>query len=78
MTEVDKYWSRKLSANKALADPAAVIKLKSSAFEKELRKAFEAGRQVGIRQGHQLGKMSKLSDAEISSIDDLFQQLGEK
>lgn len=72
MTEADKYWSRKVSANRALADSATKVTMKSSAFEKELRKAFEAGRQVGIRQGYKLGKMSKLSDADQNVIDDSF------
>lgn len=78
MTEADKYWARKRNANEALANPATKITMSSASFEKELRKAFEAGKQVGIRQGHQLGKMAKLSDAEQTSLDDLFKQIGEK
>lgn len=77
MTEADKYWSRKVSANKALDDPATTITIKSVVLEKELRKAFEAGRQIGIRQGHQLGKMSSVTEQEQNVLDQLFNQLGE-
>lgn len=82
MTEVDNYWHRKVTANPVLADKNSRVTIKSSALEKEIRKAFEEGKRIGIRQGiqlgKQLGKLTKFSDAEQTVMDDLFKQNGDK
>jgi hypothetical protein len=78
MTEVDSYWHRKVTANPTLADKNSRVTMKSSALEKEIRKAFEEGKRVGTRQGIQLGKFAKFSDAEQNVLDDLFKQTGDK
>jgi hypothetical protein len=52
--------------------------MKSSALEKEIRKAFEEGKRVGTRQGIQVGKLAKVSDTELNALDDLFKQTGDK
>lgn len=72
MTDADQYWARKLQANPMLASKHSKITMNSLALEKELRKAFDAGRKVGIGQGIKLGKLSKMSDAEKNMFDDLF------
>ena len=76
-TEADLYWDRIVSANKALANSDTVIKLESRAFEKQLRKAFEAGEKVGFRKGHQVGKLAKMTNDEKNALDDLFNQFGD-
>ena len=76
-SDADLYWDKTVAANKALADPATVIKLKSASFATQLRKAFEAGKKVGFRQGHNVGRLSKVTDAEKNVLDDLFNQFGD-
>jgi flagellar biosynthesis/type III secretory pathway protein FliH len=75
-SDADRYWSRKVAANPALAEPDARVTIKSAALEKEIRKAFEEGKRIGTRQGYRLGQNSKASDADI--LNDLFNQFGDK
>ena len=76
-SDADLYWDKTVAANKALADPATVIKLNTASLAKQLRKAFEAGKNVGFRQGHQVGKLSKITDADKNVLDGLFNQFGD-
>jgi flagellar biosynthesis/type III secretory pathway protein FliH len=77
VTEADRYWQRKVSANKALANKDAYVRISSAALEKEVRKAFEEGKRIGTRQGYKLGQNSQVSNAEQNVLDDLFKQLGD-
>ena len=52
--------------------------MKSAALEREIRKAFEAGRVHGFKQGHKVGKLSKVTDAERTKLDEFFDAFGDK
>ena len=76
-SDADLYWDKVVASNKALADPATVIKLNAASFAKQIRKAFEAGSKVGFRKGHNVGKLAKVSEAEKRELDNLFNQFGD-
>jgi hypothetical protein len=75
--EADLMWDKVVASNPALKHPSTIIKLNSQSFEKQLRKAFEAGRQVGFSKGHEVGKLAKVTEDEKSMLDNLFNQFGD-
>jgi hypothetical protein len=75
-TPEDLYWERKKRANKGLTDPKARVTLTNAAFEKEIRKAHASGKAVGFKQGFEVGKLTKPTEATdpVMSFFDQFTQ----
>lgn len=66
----NEYWRRKVAANPGLTSPDAVIKLRVSAFETEIRKAYAAGQADGFRSGYDAANLTKRTPADADADSD--------
>jgi hypothetical protein len=74
-TPTDLYWAKKVAASPSLNEAKGTkLTLTVASLEKEIRKAHKAGMAVGFRQGHEVGKLAKLTKDEINSLSRFFDQ----
>lgn len=70
MSKADEYWRRKVARNPGLTDGDNLIKLRVSAFETEVRKAYAAEQSAGFRSGYDAANLAKKTVADAEKDDD--------
>lgn len=69
-SKADEYWRRKVASNPGLTRGDSVIKLRVSAFETEIRKAYAAGQSAGFKSGYDTANLTKKTPADAEKDSD--------